>query len=75
MLDDRINAAVLEEFIKKVRLASKSGQKELRIPLPEAENLVHNLSIIAIKLLDRQQTSVQSPQEQIVTIAMDGGSL
>lgn len=75
MSDDRINAAVLEEFVKKVRLAAKSGQKELRIPLAEAENVVHNLSIAALKLLDRQQAQTPKPEEQTITIAMDGGSL
>lgn len=75
MSDDRINIAVLEEFIKKVRLAGKSGQKELRIPLSDAENIVHNLSIVSLKLLDRYQTQTQSPEEQTITIAMDGGTL
>lgn len=75
MSDDRINIAVLEEFIKKVRLASKSGQKDFRIPITEAENIVHNLSIVTLKLLDRHQTQMPSSQEQVVTIAMDGGSL
>lgn len=75
MSDDRINAAVLEEFVKKVRLAGKGGQRELRIPLAEAENIAHNLSIIALKLLDKQQIAVQPLQEQPITITMDGGSL
>ena len=75
MSDDRINVAVLEEFVKKVRLAAKSGQKELRIPLAEAENVVHNLSIVTLKLLDRYQTQTKPEEEQVITIAMDGGSL
>lgn len=75
MLDDRINIATLEEFIKKVRLAGKSGQKELRIPLSEAENIVHNLSIITLKMLDRYQNQSESPKEQVITVTMDGGSL
>lgn len=75
MSDDRINIAVLDEFVKKVRLAGKSGQKELRIPIAEAENVVHNLSIVTLKLLDRYQNQTKSPQEQVITVTMDGGSL
>jgi hypothetical protein len=75
MSDDRINIAVLEDFVKKVRLAAKGGQKELRIPITDAENLVHNLSIVTLKLLDKQQTSTRSTNEETITIAMDGGVL
>jgi hypothetical protein len=75
MSDDRINVAVLEDFVKKVRLASKGGQKELRIPIVEAENLVHNLSIVTLKLLDKQQSSTKAGNEELITITMDGGNL
>jgi hypothetical protein len=72
---DKISIAVLEEFIKKVRLAVKSGQKEIKLPVNEAENVVHNLNLISLRLLERDQNTKSSTEPEIVSIVMDGGSL
>lgn len=68
-----MSVAVLEDFIKKVRLNSKSGQKEMKIPTQDAENLVHNLSLILLRLVDKDQ-SVPT-KEEVIQIVMDGGGL
>ena len=68
-----MSVAVLEDFIKKVRLNSKSGQKEMKIPTQDAENLVHNLSLILLRLADRDQPV--SSKEEVIQIVMDGGGL
>ena len=73
MSTDRMSVAVLEDFIKKVRLNSKSGQKEMKIPTQDAENLVHNLSLILLRLADRDQPV--SSKEEVIQIVMDGGGL
>ena len=73
MSTDRMSVAVLEDFIKKVRLNSKSGQKEMKIPTQDAENLVHNLSLILLRLVDKDQ-SVPT-KEEVIQIVMDGGGL
>lgn len=70
MSNDRISVAVLEEFIKKVRLAAKSGQKEIKIPTAEAENVVHHLSLINLRLLDKMQNVTE---ETVTNVTMDGG--
>lgn len=76
MSSDRISVAVLEDFVKRVRLASKSNQKEIKLSMSEAENLAHNLNIAVLKLLDRSQSvETRSAQEEIIRINMDGGSL
>lgn len=72
MSTDRIAVSVLEEFIKKVRLASKSNQKVINMPIHEAESLVHNLNLVTLKLLDRSQ-EVKSPATEVVSVTMDGG--
>lgn len=71
MSNDRISVAVLEDFIKKIRLASKSGQKEIKISTAEAENVVHHLSLINLRLLDRYQEP--EPAADVVNVTMDGG--
>ena len=68
-----MSVAVLEDFIKKVRLNSKSGQKEMKISTQDAENLVHNLSLILLRLVDKDQ-SVPT-KEEVIQIVMDGGGL
>ena len=73
MSTDRMSVAVLEDFIKKVRLNSKSGQKEMKIPTQDAENLVHNLSLILLRLVDKDQSV--STKEEVIQIVMDGGGL
>ena len=71
MSTDRISIAILEEFIKKVRLAIKSGQKEIKIPVSEAENVCHNLSLISLRMLNREQTEKSEPE--VLNVVMDGG--
>jgi hypothetical protein len=72
MSTDRIAISVLEEFVKKVRLASKSNQKVINMPIHEAEALVHNLNLVTLKLLDRSQ-DLRSSTAEVVSITMDGG--
>jgi hypothetical protein len=71
MSNDKISIATLEEFIKKVRLAAKSGQKEIRIPTAEAENLVHHLSLLNLRVIDNYQE--KTVEEVVTTVTMDGG--
>jgi hypothetical protein len=75
MSADRINVAVLEEFIKKIRLATKGGQKEIKISVSEAENVCHNLSLITLKLLEKQQKVEVKAENEVISVVMDGGSL
>ena len=75
MSTDRIAVATLEDFIKKVRLAMKTNQKEIKLPISDAEALVHNLSLVLLRLLDKNQSVdiKKEAQEDVVVVAMDGG--
>lgn len=73
MSADKISVTVLEEFIKKIRLASKGGQKEIKISVSEAENVCHNLNLISLRLLDREQKTEVKPETEVVSVVMDGG--
>ena len=76
MSTDKISIAVVEDFVKKVRLAAKSNQKEIKLTINDAENLAFNLNLVILKLLDKIQTAeVETSKEEIIRIAMDGGSL
>ena len=75
MSTDRIAVATLEDFIKKVRLAMKTNQKEIKLPMSDAEAVVHNLSLVLLRLLDKNQSVdvKKEAQEDVVVVAMDGG--
>jgi len=75
MSTDNISTQILEEFVKKVRSASRSKQKQLNIPIEEAENVVWHLSLILLKLVEKyQDTELRSAnEEQVITVSMDGG--
>lgn len=72
MSADKISIAVLEEFIKKVRMARRSRQTEIRLNIDDAENVAHNLSLISLRLLDPNNTPKET---EVISIVMDGGSL
>lgn len=71
--DDKISVAILEDFIKTVRNASKAHQKEIKLSMQNAESLSHALSLLVLKVLDKQQN--QKPADEKLTIEIDGGSL
>ena len=72
---DNISTQTLEEFIKKVRSASRSKQKQLNIPIEEAENVVWHLSLVLLKLIEKYQDAElrSANEEQVITVSMDGG--
>lgn len=75
MSTDSISTQTIEEFIKKVRSASRSKQKHLNIPIEEAETVVWHLSLVLLKLLDKYQDAElrSNNEEQVITVSMDGG--
>ena len=75
MSTDKIAVATLEEFMKKVRLASKANQKEIRLSISESENLVHNINVLILRLLDKMQEKEEKTEEDnVITVTMDGGN-
>jgi hypothetical protein len=75
MSTDRISIAILEEFVKKVRFASKSNQKSITMPIHEADTLVHNINLVVLRLLDKYQVQEENKtsKEDVVIVNMDGG--
>lgn len=73
MSTDRLNVAVLEEFIKKVRHSSKSGQKEIKFSVSELENVIHNLTMLSLRIVERDQTRKIEAENEVISVVMDGG--
>lgn len=72
MSTDRVAVSVLEEFVKKVRLAAKSNQKTINIPIDDAISVVFNLNLVLLNLLDKDQEA-KSTTTEVISITMDGG--
>jgi len=72
MSTDRVAVSVLEEFVKKVRLAAKSNQKTINIPIDDAVSVVFNLNLVLLSLLDKDQDAKTTTTE-VVNVTMDGG--
>ena len=72
MSTDRVAVSVLEEFVKKVRLASRSNQKTINIPIDDAISVVFNLNLVLLSLLDKDQDA-KTTNTEVVSVTMDGG--
>ena len=46
---------------------------KLKINVSEAENVCHNLHLINLKLLDRNQTEEIRADKEVISVVMDGG--
>jgi hypothetical protein len=71
-----INTLPIENFVSKVKIASKSNQKTVSLSIEEAVQLSENISITLIRLAGMMdQASQAAPTEEVITLAMDGGGL
>lgn len=71
-----LNTLPIEMYLEKARIARKSGQKSVNLPIDEASLLEDSLSVVMTRLageLDKIAVSAQSTGD--ITIKMDGGSL
>jgi hypothetical protein len=71
-----LNTLPIEMYLERARIARKSGQKSVNLPIDEASLLEDSLSVVMTRLageLDKIAISAQSSGD--ITIKMDGGSL
>jgi hypothetical protein len=71
-----LNTLPIEMYLEKARIARKSGQKSVNLPIDEAGLLEDCLSVVMTRLageLDKIAIAAQSTGD--ITIKMDGGSL
>lgn len=70
----RLNTLPIEDFLEKARIAIKSGQKSLVLPLKEVTELQNSLSIVMTRLAGNLDSTVAEPKpEEKIQIKMDGG--
>jgi hypothetical protein len=71
-----LNTLPIELYLEKARIARKSGQKTVNLPIDEATLLEESLAVVMTRLAGELDKIAQSAQESgDITIKMDGGSL
>lgn len=75
--NDPINTAPIQQFVQIVKSAEQGNQKEIRIPLAQAKNLMYTLTTVLANQNGRLEQLVRensNSNEEVVTVTMDGGS-
>jgi hypothetical protein len=71
-----LNTIPIENFLNKVKIASKSNQKNLTITTDEAVLLADSITTLMARLIGKLEEDLQKPSvEEVVTVNMDGGGL
>jgi len=78
MQKDKFNTAVIDEFIRKVKQHDTSKQKEVRLDINQAKDIVFNLALLLNrlhgKLEDHILTAKEESASEVIQITMDGGT-
>lgn len=73
-----INTLPIELFLEKARIARKSNQKTVNLPIDEAVLLADSLAVVMTRLagnLDSEVQETKNAESDPIVIRMDGGSL
>jgi hypothetical protein len=72
-----LNTLPIEMFLEKARIARKSGQKSLNLPIDEVSLLEDSLSVVMTRLAGELDAIALAAGQNagVVTLNMDGGSL
>ena len=66
-----LNTFPIEDFLNKARVAIKTGQKNLTLPIKEVTDLQNSLSVVMTRIAGENAGS--APQEDIV-VKLNGGT-
>jgi hypothetical protein len=70
-----LNTIPIELFLEKVKIARKSGQKVLNIPIDDATRLEESLAVIMTRLAgELDAIAINAGRAGDVSVKMDGGS-
>ena len=76
--NEPINTIPIQQFIQIVKTAESSNQREIRIPLTQAKALAYALGTVMANHQGRLEKLIidnkSSPDDEVVTVTMDGGS-
>lgn len=67
-----LNTFPIEDFLNKARVAIKTGQKNLTLPIKEVTDLQNSLSVVMTRLAGESVNS--APQQEDVVVKLNGGT-
>ena len=72
---DQLNTIPIENYLNRVRIASKSGQKNVNLSITEAVMLSDSLAVVMTRLSGKLDSLIAqaSQQEAVIEVQMDGG--
>jgi len=71
-----LNTLPIENYLEKARIARKSGQKTVNLPIDEAILLEESLAVVMTRLAgELDAIALNAQQSGEITVKMDGGSL
>jgi len=68
----QLNTIPIENFLNKARIAVKTSQKNLTIPIEEVTELSNSLSVVMTRLAG-ELDQLKESSNQTIQIKMDGG--
>ena len=76
--NEPINTIPIQQLIQIIKTAENTNQKEIRIPLTQAKALAYALGTVMANHQGRLEKLIidnkSSPDDEVVTVSMDGGS-
>lgn len=73
---NNLNTLPIEMFLEKARIARKTNQKSLNLPINEVQMLEDSLATVMTRLAGELDTILLNiKQDENITIKMDGGLL
>jgi hypothetical protein len=70
----QLNTLPIEDFLEKARIAIKSNQKNIVLPIKDVIDLQNSLSVVMTRLAGELDEIANSKQEETIVINMDGGT-
>jgi hypothetical protein len=64
----------LQKFVDRVRGLEARGAKDLTMSMADAKDLHADITRLLIDLQNLREQSLKAPEEEVITIKMDGGS-
>ena len=77
MENEKLNTLPIQQYIQTVKTADNAKQKDIRLDMQTAKNLAYTLGIVMSRLngdLEKLIISKESSAEEVIQIAMDGGT-
>jgi len=69
----QLNVYPIEDYLEKVRVAVKTGQKNLNLSQKEYTDLANSLAIVMTRLTGTLDKTNQEKEPDLIQIKMDGG--